>query len=388
MSLDTNGPIGESFEADLAAAAANHADEIGARNGVNEEQSGTEGRNQRGDDGDSTSDSDASGGEGSSADAGESQSGTESSGSTESGGGVRKVPQRGRNEPEVVDDERTAAFKKEAADLGFDVDTKKVSNPERIRFRDEMREAKQKLRGEREAAVADLKSRGEKLSSKFEKMEALEKALESDDLEALAKAMGHKSWRDVNHHYVNKKMSPGNKELMEIKAKLAQREDAEKEQRQTAATEKAQAEQTRKEQEYSLELKDRMKVMEDPILQAFAEDDAFRKTIVHHQREHFDGTNTISIQEAADMAMQDARLIYDRLHGYFGREPMPADGASVEKPISGASAEKPGRKPMKSISQTEAVEASEPDDDSAEFDEAAWQKKWVKRMNAASRKAG
>lgn len=319
------------------------------------------------------------------------QSGEEhAGGEVEDDGGQRSKSQSRRErrereaepvDPPAEDDAELIEFKEKAEKLGYTFDDRQVTKQERISLRQERREMRQKLAEEKSGVVADLEKRVADFEEKYAGMTALKKAVDSDDLDGVASALGHKDWRALNTSFLNKTLSPEHREVQALKQKLKVREDNEAKAAKEVEGTRAKAALSAKEKEYKADLSDDIGDLAETHLAAFAKDPAFVQGVFRHQKESWDGVETLSTKEAAELAYKDAKGLFDSLSKFFGNQ----EATTSEKPASGATAEKTSRRRApKTVSQRTAAEAS-PIDNSDELDEKAWTAKWSKRMDEAHR---
>lgn len=335
---------------------------------------------------DSTPAADAGGGEGDVETDASAQPGGESTGGQESDDGQRDASQPGRvrreRVPEAVDDEALTAFKEKAEELGYTFDNRQVTSQERVSLRQERREMRQKLAAERQEVETILKQRVTEMESSHGKATALQKAVDGDDLDAVATALGFKDWADVNQSYLNKTLSPEHKEISALKKQMKAHEDRETKRVTDAKSAHEQETRTAKEKEYLADLSDDVGDLAESHLAAFAKDPAFVSGVLAYQKQHWDGVETISTKDAAELAYKDAQGLFNQLSKYFGSQ----ETVTPETPASGATTEKATRRRApKTVSQREAADASQIDDD-GDFDEGAWLKKHTKLIDESNRR--
>lgn len=270
---------------------------------------------------------------------------------------------------------------------GFEIDKgqRKVSIPERTAWRQKMSEDRAKMRQEAERYSAELKQRGDGLSQKFEKGVALQKAVEADDVDAMAKVFGYASYRDMNKNYANSLNSPQHRQIEALKSREAERDKRDATARESMRQEQEFRAQEVAQTEWLEELGDHLLASKDSVVSALSKEQDFRVYVDQVLKEH-DGK--LSVDEASGMVLKKLRGERDRLNRYLGdATQLPADEDIVETPVNGASAEtKPGqrKKPPKVISQKEAADASVTGANE-DLDEAAYRRKWIKRMEESAR---
>jgi hypothetical protein len=273
--------------------------------------------------------------------------------------------------------EKEKAFFEMAKELGFDVtegNVREVTNFERSAFREKMRAKARQFQEQTKQVMGELKSKEESLREKYAAQEELRVAVEAADYDKIAKLLGKESWRAVNEDFFHRTTSPAHKELVALRKEQekiqAERKEAEEKQK------AAEAEQKRAKiyEEHRAEIRDTLKSSDEYKL--FASDASFVQTVLQHQEESWDGTDTLSIEEAAELAKKDAYNLYSHLHKLFG----PAGGQSTRQPGAGE-AENTGKKPKRSISQTTATESSGTPDEDQSFED--WIKEFAPKFKRA-----
>jgi len=268
--------------------------------------------------------------------------------------------------------ERIKALREEAEALGLEYEGNAVTVSDRAKFREEKRNMKNKLAADRQAFEQEASEATKRLEAGAEKATRLEAAIEANDLDGIAQAMGQQSWNHLSEQALKRQLNPEHQELMRLRRE--NREKGENEKKLIKEQEEARQEQQRQvaRQNYRTDVSE--KLSKTKKFKSFADDPLFLSGVLKHQEDNWDGEETLSLEEAGELALKDARLIYDKLHERFGGQAasQPENNTSA----SGTVAEKPGRKaPPKTVSQSEVADASGTDN-SGEFDEAAWLKRW------------
>ena len=320
----------------------------------------------------------AGSGEGSEQTDSSSQSGEESHGGDDQElGGQREVPRDGGLQREqgtgvLSDSDRLKAIKKEASALGLEFEGQTILTKERASFREEKRNIRAKLAAERERFENETRDVEARIVDNNEKAARLQTAIEANDLDGIAEAMGVESWNHLTEQALKRKLNPEHKELMSLRRQKREGELQLDKQKKLAEQQQAQGKQAQARETYRGSIVTQTE--KSKKYKKFADDPMFIAGVLKHQEKNWDGEETISVDEASELALKDARLIYDRLHSRFGGqaasqpENQSADGTK--------SVEKPGRNtPPKTVSHSEVADASGTDD-SGDFDEAAWVRKW------------
>lgn len=279
----------------------------------------------------------------------------------------------GGDAPAISRADRLKALREEAQALGLEFEGNAVTVADRAKFRAERREMRAKIQAERDRYQAELQQTAEKLEEQVRVAARIQEALERNDLDGIAQAIGRESWNHLSEEALKQQLSPEHRELLKLKRERAEQERRAAEQQRQQKAQQAAQEEARAREAYQKKISKDVAAIK--AYKAFAGDPLFVAGIVRHQEEHWDGEETISLEEAAELALKDARLIYDKLHEQFGGQ---AALQPEKQPAGGAkSTEKPGgKRPPKTVSQSEVADASRTDK-SADFDNEAWLKKWT-----------
>lgn len=271
---------------------------------------------------------------------------------------AEKKKQEPKRQPEVVegdedDDEdlsdperRKHAVKRlaeKARKLGYEVhdgDLRKVTNPEREKFREHMERDRSRMREEFEARTRDMETKAREYHTHFAKMRELEEAADARDHDRVAKALGYENWVALNKDFVDKMNSPAAREVARIKSEMEKerqmRLDMEKRQKAEEAerTRARLIEDHKREVSYALE--------NHPTYRPWADDPMFINDIVKRQTAAYNPATrtTISLEEAAKQAHGAAQAVYEQLKKRFNSSLGRADS---EAPTAGK-AEKPHKR--------------------------------------------
>lgn len=217
----------------------------------------------------------------------------------------------------------------------------KVSIAERAAFREAKRKAYEQIQAKEAELMQRIAQREQEIQEKVSKAEAVFKAFEENDPNALAKALGQESWDKLQENYIARLADPNYRELQEVKRRLEEREKAEHET-------KAQAEQRVREERrqeairaHVAGLATSMQQSKEPLLATLHEDANFVQAIFAIQRDHYDGESTVTPEQALDLVPKGGTMtlraqlqaIRDRLNKAFGGAPAPAQAqAAPAKP--------------------------------------------------------
>jgi len=273
----------------------------------------------------------------------------ESEGSEDDDAGEEEPP----SDPKL--DARKKKWLEEAKALGFSVpdeNLREVAVAERVKFRRKMQEQRASLRAEHQASMVAIEAEKSKASERFAAQEKLRSAMESDDHEAIAQALGHKSWKELNKHYFDKMQDPRSKEIAALRKRDAEREERDK----VAAAEKAQQEKAAHREKlmaaHKSDIVESLHDFKSGKYKMFADDPFFIQTIITHQEQSWDGSEMIGIEEAAELAHRDAKKTLDRLLKLFGSGTPSAEQRPAGEAVKG------GKKPPKSISKEDSTDAA------------------------------
>lgn len=288
-----------------------------------------------------------------------------------------------------VDSEELTAFKEQAEKLGFSIDDRQVAKQERVSLRQERKEMRARMAEERDETNRRLQTQTAEFEQKYERAMRLQRAIDEDNLDGVAEAIGYKDWTEVNKAFLNKNLNPQHKEMMALRRQLKEREEREETAAKAAHQQKAQERHQAQQREYKRDLQDDISDLKDETLAAFSDHDLFVDTAFAYQQRHWDGVETISVQEAAELALQDAKKLYEGLHARFGgrstqTSETPASGATAEKP-AGATGKR--RTAPKTVSQSQVADASAQADPNV-LDEAAWTRRWMNEIASSTPDAG
>ena len=255
---------------------------------------------------------------------------------------------------------------------GFVIEDQKVLPRERHAFREERRQARQKLELERaewqrqrDAEVAQIRTQGAAVIKAAQ-------AYQAKDWDAFAQALGAKDWNDLNGEVIGTFADPNYKKLQELerwKRDNEERARAAEEERKRVAIQQQEAQ---AQAEYKTALAAQMAESDDPFIAAMADDPNFVHAVFKIQEAHFDGHETISFEEAVRLKprnggsalLEQMRTLYSKLKRSGAFEDQDADGdrpAAKQVETGTRDAEKPAKQKAKtSISQKDASEASRP----------------------------
>jgi hypothetical protein len=296
--------------------------------------------------------------------------------------GERDSPQRGREQRDddpqdrpshQVDPEKLEQLKALAAEVGVDFDGERVTTRDRVNFRAERRELKEKL----SVKEADLQARFDRATASLEDRYAsavkLQEAIDSRDFDQIAKEAGYETFGAMSVAHVQRRLSPDQQEMAKLRGELVaeKRERAAWQERQKER--QAEAQRADSITEYKQDLTTELRDHSDPAIADFAREPSFVDMVFTVQQQHWDGQQTLPTNEAVNMVINELRGTYSRMNRFFGNQ---AASSPEKQPTNGAhSIEKPGRKPL-NVSHKEAADVSARARTDV-LDEEAWVRKWA-----------
>lgn len=256
---------------------------------------------------------------------------------------------------------------------------------ERVAFRDWKRKQKATLDQEHAGRMREVEAERSKYEPDLTLAQKVRAAKESGDPDGLAQALGYESFNGMQKELIQRLADPNYKELRSIRAQLDEKEKAEQ-----AAKEEAEQQQTARQQRaaqvaYINDLSGACKNSAEPLVREMGEDPMFLNAIYRIQKEHWDGSKTLTIEQAIKQAARGAtkpletelRELHARLDRALGTKVADRVTAAVA-----ASKSAPAEKGPKSapIPPSGAGEPATPVD---KHDPVAWRKYTIAKMNEA-----
>lgn len=223
------------------------------------------------------------------------------------------------SEVQVSPDAKEAEFKAWAEKQGLIFENGRVTTAERAKFREERRTHSEALKSAEANALAKIDEARKTFESELTEARSIKEAKASGDANALAKAIGFEDWNKAQEHFLSHQADPNYKKLLELeewkKTTEAQREQ---EAKQRAEQEQRQA-QLQAQQQYRQQLSGQMKGSKDPLIAAMAEDPLFVGAIFNIQSAHYDGSSTVTPEQAIKLAQQGGRSLFDEMRQLYER---------------------------------------------------------------------
>ncbi len=231
---------------------------------------------------------------------------------------------------------REASLKELAASLGFEFDGARIAVSERHEFRETKRKAQERLQQSEQELMSRISKVRDQARDDIARAQSIVRAVDSDDPNALAKALGKRDWNDLSAEVIARMADPNYKRLTELENEVQERKRSEEEhaqrQRQQAENQKRAA----AERNWLTDISRRCKESKDPLLAALHDDPRLARSIYAVQRHH--GDSSIRPETAlnlklpgSDISVRDAiRTEFDRLNRAFGKSsPAPAPAAKT-----------------------------------------------------------
>jgi hypothetical protein len=209
--------------------------------------------------------------------------------------------------------------------------------------------------------LAKIGEREKAAEARIKKADAVEKAYELGDYDALAKALGAEDWNKLQEDVVSKLADPNYKRLRELEKFKAEQTEREEKQKREYKQQQAQRQRQEAIGKYFVDLKKQMTSSKDPLMSAMAEEPNFAQAIYRIQQEQWDGTETVTPEQALKIPAkgatksldQELKDLYGKLHKVYG-----GSGSSNGKapPAAQKAAPKPAGKsaPIAGSRSTEA----------------------------------
>jgi hypothetical protein len=206
-----------------------------------------------------------------------------------------------------VGSEREAQLKALAKELGFEVESGRVTATERHEFREWKRKQKAAFESELSKRTEEFSGKERTHSERVAKADALEKANEAGDYEAIAKLLGHEDWNKLQESVIARVSDPNYKRLRQLELDAEKRAKADEEQKaQTEAQQKA-AQRRQLEGQYMQGLSQTMAKSRDPLLAALHDEPLLYQTIHRIQKENWDGEAVPAPERCINMAVKGSK---------------------------------------------------------------------------------
>lgn len=285
-----------------------------------------------------------------------------------------------------VPEQRMAELQKLASELGLKVDDRGVSKDERYGFRQEKREWQAKSQKREAEFQQRLRATQEYFAPLHPAVEAVKAGDYDQAIRKLAEfakdeEVAREGLNGASKRYLKRAAGedPRVDELARWKAQR-EKEDAERAEAEQTARQQQLEQQQRK--EFTEAKQAELAALPDPALSKLAKLPNFAPRVVAYMEHHWDGYETVSLEEAADAVAKQARAAYDELHQVFG-DPDP----SIQESAGNGAASRSGKatvgkkKPQTAPVGRNSAEASRRDDN---LDDRAWRQKWAGALKSAT----
>ncbi len=275
-------------------------------------------------------------------------------------GGKAKEPEKAPAEAaapvaeltEPTPEQKAETLKALALELGMTIDDGKVTTSDRAALRIAKREHEQRIKAAEQDLVNRYNQALEALKPELEKAQAVIKAIDEGDADELAKLAGAKDWNEFQERALAKITDPNWKKIRDLERQVDADKREKEEATQRARQQSEHNSQLEAQRKYRTELSGSMKKSTDPLCREMADDPAFVHAIYQIQRENWDGSATVTAEQALKMMVRGAPLsvrdelkqTYERLHKVFAASPAaPAPAVAAAAPAP--STDKPGQRP-------------------------------------------
>ncbi len=281
---------------------------------------------------------------------------------------------------------RVAEFQKLAAELGYKLDDRGVTKDERYGFREEKRKANRQF-AQREAKFQE---RLQETNAYFAPLHPAVEAVKAGDYDqAIRKLAEFAKDEEVAREGLNgaskrylKRAAGEDPRVDELTRKLAQREAQEAEREAQVQAQRQQQLEQQQREEFTKAKAVELEKAEDASVAKLAKLPNFAPRVVAYMEQHWDGYETVSLEEAADAVAKQARAAYDELHQVFG-DPDPSNQESAGNGAASRSGKATvgKKKPQTAPVGRNSAEASRRDDN---LDDRAWKQKWSGALKSAT----
>lgn len=283
-------------------------------------------------------------------------------------------------------DQRQTEFEKLAKELGYKVDGQGVSKEERFGFREEKRKWNRKAQEQAAQFQQQLKATNDYFAPLHPAVEAVKAGDYDQAIRKLAEfakdeEVAREGLNGASKRYL-KRAAGEDPRVDELARWKAQREREDAERAEAEQTQRQQQLEQRQREEFTKAKAAELAALPDPALAKLAALPRFAPSVVAYMEQHWDGYETVSLEEAADAVAKQARAAYDELHQVFG-DPDP----STQESAGNGAASRSGKatvgkkKPPTAPVGRNSAEASRRDDN---LDDRAWKQKWAGALKSAT----
>lgn len=301
--------------------------------------------------------------------------------------GEAKADGKGKAEAKSAPDKaKRAELEKLAKELGLKIDDRGVTPKDRAEFRAEKRKWHESQKQRESAFTEQVRAAW----SVLEPLAKAKEAAEKGDVDGALKAIFGKDFGELTESEVEKLRDPTQREMRALKKQIQERDEREAKARADAEAQERAAAQERERQRYMAELAHGLTKSEDEAISRAAANGRvgkhFAYLVMSEQESAFDGHDTISAEDAAELARDKLRADYEALQEIFGDRDASnpeshADGSAGVGRGNGTPAKAGGKKPPTTLPKRRAAEASAP---GRQLSESEWTKKWAAQLRQSN----
>lgn len=242
-------------------------------------------------------------------------------------------------------------LKQLAEKLGMTLEDGRVTVAERHQFREQRRLAKLEQDQERARWQSEMENARRQFQSELEFAQGVGEFKKTKDFEKLAKTMGYENWNKLQEEVIAHATDPNYRRIRELEEREEARVREAERQAQEARVHAERQQQLEAQRGYQQQLSRQMAESKDPLVKAMADDPSFVAAVFRVQQEHWDGVQTVTPEQAANMAARGAakplraelRALYDRLAPIFTAPPAAEAAKAAPRPATRAPAVPPPR---------------------------------------------
>lgn len=191
--------------------------------------------------------------------------------------------------------------------------------------------------------------------------ERIRSLIEAGNFDAVAQAMGAKSWEELNSTAARAFATPEFRRIRELEEKQARIEAERAEERRQLQAQQQEAQRQQAERAFFTHIETETKGSADPIVKALAEEPEFIGAVYQHMAAHYTATGEeLDVSDAAQTIVAGVKQRFARWAKIQGLQPTPpqqAETTQVVTPDRAGSTSSPRGRP-KHVARTRAAEAA------------------------------
>lgn len=189
----------------------------------------------------------------------------------------------------------------------------KEETREFVKLREERRRVRAQLEHEKKVAWEQLQAHASKLDAEYGGLVKAKKALDANDPDGLASALGYKDWSDLQTHILKTSAAPGYRELRQLRKELDEKNEREARAEQERRRELEQRQAQERYQAQVLSVRSAL-TKAGGLAAEFAVDDPFLDMVVAEKRKAFEeGDEDVTDLDAANRALQSIAEMHERV---------------------------------------------------------------------------